>query len=223
MKKVIILLSLTCFLVTGCSVRKLNTNDIDKILDNILVSNKKLKHEVFNGYSYYCPKGLKFLEKADYNAMLSDQYNNKYYLYVDVVSYYHEVSNSYKEDKSAYYSKKIEGKKNGYLEINEVEGSYFIEAVYNYSKMEILCEKDNLSDVIVNVFSLLSSVKYNDKVLETTIGENVLNYEEESFNIFTTTKSDSNYLDYVEKYDNIDGSNNKIEDEDSFDIDLESD
>ena len=70
---------------------------------------------------------------------------------------------------------------------------------------------------------MLSSVEYNDNILETIIGDNILNYEEESFNIFTTTKSDSNYLDYVEKYDNIKSNDNKIKDEDSLDIDLERD
>ena len=223
MKKVIILLSLTCLLVTGCSVRKLDTNNIDKMVKELLVSNKKLKQQEFNGYSYYCPRGLKFLEKADYNAILSDQYNNVYYLYTDVVSYYHKIPNTYKEDRQSYYSKKISGKKNGYLEINEVNGKYFIEAVYNYSKIEVFCKKNNLSDVIINIFSLLSSVEYNDNILETIIGDNILNYEEESFNIFTTTKSDSNYLDYVEKYDNIKSNDNKIKDEDSLDIDLERD
>lgn len=223
MKKLIILLSLSCLFITGCSVRKLNSDNIDQIVDSVLVSNKKLKHEEFNGYSYYCPKGLKFLEKADYNAVLSDKYSNDYYLYIDVVSYYHDISNTYQEDKNAYYSRKIKGKKNGYLEINEVNDKYFIEAVYNYSKIEVFCDKKVMSEVLINVLSLISSVEYNDKVLETTIGENVLNYEEESFNIFTTKKSDSNYLDYVEKYDKIYSSDSKIKDEDHIDLDLDSD
>lgn len=219
MKKLVILLSLTCLLTTGCSIKKLDNKNIDNIVNTVLKSNRS-QNAVFNGYSYYKSRGLKFLEKEDYNAILSDGYNNKYYLYVDVVSYYHRNSNTYKESEDSYYSKKIEGKKNGYLEINKTDSNkYFVEMVYNYSKIEVLSSKEHLNDTIVNVCTLLASVKYNDKILGTIIGDNVLNYEEESFNIFTTRKSDSNYLDYVEKYDSIYNSDNNVKDEDHIDLD----
>lgn len=221
MKKIVVLLSLICLLATGCSAKKLNVDNIDNIIDMVLKDRSDRKNVIFDGYSYYRPRGLKFLEKEDYNAILSDSYNNKYYLYIDVVSYYNKVDNTYKEDSDAYYSKKIDGKLNGYLEINKVNGKYFIEAVYNYSKVEVFSEKDNLNNTLINVCTLLSSINYNDKVLETIIGDNVLNYEEESFNIFTTKKSDSNYLDYVEKYDSIYDSDSNIKDEDHIDLDFD--
>ncbi|MBO5138996.1 MAG: hypothetical protein J6B89_05120 [Bacilli bacterium] len=219
MKKIIILLSLTCLLTTGCSIKKLDVSNIDNIIDTVLMDKSKHKNVVFDGYSYYRPRGLKFLEKEDYNAILSDSHNNTYYLYIDVVSYYHKVDNTYEEDSNAYYSRKINDKKGGYLEINKIDDRYFIEAVYNYSKVEVFSDRNSLDNTLVNVCTLLSSIKYNDSVLETIVGDNVLNYEEESFNIFTTKKSDSNYLDYVEKYDNIYDSDSKVKDEDHIDLD----
>lgn len=204
MRKKLGILILVSFCLTGCNFIKLDTNNYDLLVDKVLLQNKKVRNTVFEGYSYYVPHGIKYINRNDYNALLSDPYNNQYYLYVDVVSYYHKSDNIYKENKKAYYSRKIENskdKKSGYLEINQINDKYFVEAMYNYVKIEVYTNKDSLSDVIVYISEILSSVKYNDKVLRTTIGDKVLNYKEESFNIFTTKKSTTNYLDYVERYD----------------------
>ncbi len=200
MKKLIVLLSILTLSLTGCA--SLNTNSIDKVIETVMKKNSKLKNVNFEGYSYYVPRGLKFLNKNEYNAYLSDQYNNHYYLYVDVISRYHKVEQKYKVDKKAYYSKEIKTKdKFGYLEINEVKDYYFIEAMLNYTKIEAYVSKDNLTDALTDISSILSSVKYNDKVLDTIVGENILNYKEENYNIFETKKNTSDFLDYVKEYD----------------------
>lgn len=200
MKKLIVLLSILTLSLTGCA--SLNTNSIDKVIETVMKKNSKLKNVNFEGYSYYIPRGLKFLNKNEYNAYLSDQYNNHYYLYVDVISRYHKVEQKYKVDKKAYYSKEIKTKdKFGYLEINEVKDYYFIEAMLNYTKIEAYVSKDNLTDALTDISSILSSVKYNDKVLDTIVGENILNYKEENYNIFETKKNTSDFLDYVKEYD----------------------
>lgn len=200
MKKLIVLLSILTLSLTGCA--SLNTNSIDKVIETVMKKNSKLKNVNFEGYSYYVPRGLKFLNKNEYNAYLSDQYNNNYYLYVDVISRYHKVEQKYKVDKKAYYSKEIKTKdKFGYLEINEVKDYYFIEAMLNYTKIEAYVSKDNLTDALTDISSILSSVKYNDKVLDTIVGENILNYKEENYNIFETKKNTSDFLDYVKEYD----------------------
>lgn len=200
MKKLIVLLSILTLSLTGCA--SLNTNSIDKVIETVMKKNSKLKNVNFEGYSYYVPRGLKFLNKNEYNAYLSDQYNNHYYLYVDVISRYHKVEQKYKVDKKAYYSKEIKTKdKFGYLEINEVKDYYFIETMLNYTKIEAYVSKDNLTDALTDISSILSSVKYNDKVLDTIVGENILNYKEENYNIFETKKNTSDFLDYVKEYD----------------------
>ncbi len=217
MKKVIVLLSLlSLFLITGCT--NLKTLSIDKIIETVIKKDSKLKNVNFEGYSYYVPRGLKFLNKNEYNAYLSDSYNNHYYIYVDVVSKHNNIKHKYKVDKDAYYSKAIKSKKKfGYLEIKEYKDNYFIEAMYNYMKIEAYVEKDSLNDALTDIGMVLSSVKYNNKVLDTIVGENILNYKEESYNIFETKKDKGDFLDYVKEYD----SEETTKDEDSIEIEEE--
>ena len=216
MKKLIVLLSILLVFVTGCT--NVNTYDIDTIIEKVMKKNNTLKNVSNEGYSYYIPRGYKFLNKTEYNAYLIDQYNNKFYLYVDVVSKYHNIKKKYKVNKNAYYSKEIKTKdKFGYLEINEYDNNYFIEAMYNYMKIEAYVEKDKLNNTLTDISLILSSVKYNDKILDTIVGENKLNYKEENYSIFETKKKDSDFLDYVKEYDyeesEIDEDNIKVEEE----------
>lgn len=227
-KKVLILIVMTIF-ICGCSIEKLNVNHYDELVDKILLKKHKLRNRAFQGYSYYIPHGLNFLNQEEENSLLIDQYKNYYYVYVDVVSYYNKVPSTYKEDKSSYYSRKIgdnKSIKDGYLEINKVKDKYFVEAMYNYAKIEVYTSKESLSDVVINICEILSSVKYNHKVLATTVGDKVLDYKEESFNIFTTKKSNTNYLDYIEKYDSgavTNRSDKNTVDEDILDVTIEDD
>ncbi len=204
MKKLFIILSML-LTVTGCSVVNLSNRSIDDIVDLIIKKDTKLKNSNFDGYSYYIPKGLTFINKDDYNAILKDKDNNYYYLYVDVVSYYHKINKKYKVDKNSFYSKNIKYKdKFGYLEINEEKNGYFIEGMYNYMKVEAYVNKEDLNDAITDICMMLSSIRYNKSVLSTTIGENVLNYKEENYDIFNTKKKSDNFLDYVKEYEKID-------------------
>ena len=86
MKKKIILLIISILALTGCT--NLTNMSIDELVDVMLEKNTKLSNNVFDGYKYYIPRGLKLLEKDEYNASLKDEYNNTYYFYIDVVSYY---------------------------------------------------------------------------------------------------------------------------------------
>ena len=87
MKKLIVLLSILVLLVSGCSINQLD-NNITTNIDTILSEKVNVYNVNFEGYKYYVPKGLKFVTKNDYNALFRDKYNNKYYLYVDIISYY---------------------------------------------------------------------------------------------------------------------------------------
>lgn len=220
-----ILFVLSIFLLTGCTVEKLDVSNYDYLIDKVLLRNKKLKNNVGLGYSYYVPRGLATVHKEENNILFRDRYNNVYYFYADVISYYHKTKNTYKENEEAYYSRKIgnnNDKFSGYLEINEKNDKYFVEAVYNYVKIEVYTSKNNLNEVIVNICEILSSIRYNNKILNTTIGENVLDYKEESFNIFTTRKSTTDYLDYIEKYDSASSlkkdERNSYFDEETIDV-----
>ncbi len=200
MKKNIVLLFICVLLLTGCKVVKLDTNDIDKNLDILLSDNYKNYNVYYEGYKYYLPKGLVFLEKEDYNAILKDKNNNRYYLYVDAISYYHKMENTYEESEDSYYSKRLDyNKKTGYLQIDEVDSKYFIQFVFHYAKMEAYVDKEEIVDSIINMSSVLRTMKYNNKVLESLIGENILDYKEEDYTLFKADSSKENFLDVVKK------------------------
>ena len=203
-KKFITFTILILILTTGCSISVAKVNDRDYIINNLLLEKNNLSNTGYKGYELYVPNTLKIINKSEYNTVFKDEYNNDYYMYVDAVSYLNKVSNTYKKDSSSYFSKKVkskDGKKDGYIEINKIKDKYFVEAVYNYGKIEVYVDKKYLNVVLTNIAQVLSSLNYKDKVLEALVGDNVLNYKEESFNIFTTKKSTTNYLDYIKQYD----------------------
>jgi hypothetical protein len=140
------------------------------------------------------------LEKDDYNAILKDHNNNRYYLYIDVISYYHNIENDYQENEESFYSKKLDyNKKNGYIQIDKVESKYYIQFVFHYAKMEAYVEEEDIVDTITNMCSVLRTVKYNDIVLESLVGENALDYKEEDYTLFKARSGKETFLDVVKK------------------------
>lgn len=206
MKKISLLkyvgLTAIILLLSGCSVVYINSKTIDEAYGSILGTKTKLKSVSLDGYSYYLPQGVNLKVGSGANSILYYQHS-KMYMYVDLVSYYHKVENTYKENKTSFYSKKIDiNGKSGYLEITEISDKYFIEFMYNYSKVEAYSNKKNLNKTITVISYILNSIKYQDMLLDSLVGEKSLNYTEEQFNIFKSTGSDSNFLDIIEKYDN---------------------
>ncbi len=203
MKKIIVLLSIVLLSVTGCSIKKLDDDDIKKNINTLLSENVKISNVNFEGYEYYVPTGLKFLNKEEYNAVFRDRFDNKYYLFVDVIGYYHKIENTYEENTEAYYSEKLNFSKgrDGYIEIDEVSDKYFIQYVFNYGRMQALVKKDDLIRVVNNMSYVLRSIRYNDEVLDSLVGENILSYAEENFSLFEIESTQEDFLDVVEEYD----------------------
>ena len=222
MKKKILFLSLLCFVVTGCS--NLSNKSIDELLPILLKSNTKHCKVVFDGYKYYIPKGIKFVTKDDYNAVLLDENNRSYYFYSDVIRYYNKEKLDYKINKNAYYSKKLNyNGKDGYLEITKLdkEDSYFIEFMYNYGKIEAIVKEKEIIEVLPYMSSILTSISYNRVVLDTLIGKKILSYKEETYNVMKPKGNNAtkeSYLDYEEKYGTYEGYTEKNTDEDKIDI-----
>lgn len=168
MKKLIILLLI---FLTGCSVVRIDTKSIDNILSVVLSKNNTLYNQVGQGYKYYIPRGVSYIETNGLNNTLYCK-GNYYYLYVDVVSYYFKSNIEYVENEDVYYSKKIDNKNGkGYLEINEKDGMYYIEFLYNYSKIEAIVSKENLNDTILNASYILSTIKYNSNTIELMLND----------------------------------------------------
>ncbi len=211
MKKVLILISIL-FLITGCT--NLNKSNLDSLIKdtthNIMTAN-----EYRTGYKYYLPSNLNIIKSDGFNEVFSEE-NNKYYLYVDLIGFYNNTSYTYTKSSNAYYSTPINnGKNKGYLEIFVKNDKYLIEIIYNYAKIEVIVDKDNINEAVVNSLIILSSINYNKDIIENMIGEDILNYSEEKFSIFDTNTKDSNFLEYVQEYDNYDSKkSNEIPDYD---------
>ena len=76
-------------------------------------------------------------------------------------------------------------------------------------------EKD-IKKTLTQMAYILNSIKFKDNVLESLVGEDLLNYKEENFNIFKANGNNtSNYIEVVEKYDE---NRKNIKDEDRLEI-----
>jgi hypothetical protein len=164
-------------------------------------NDSKLVNTIAVGYKYYLPVGVSIADSSSYNEKLF--YNgNYYYLYIDVVSYYHKTVEEYKINKNAYYSRVLEhnGKK-GYIEITKSNDEYFIKAYYNYAKIEAYVNEQNLKNSIVNIEYIITSVKINNSITKLVVGSDKLKLGEEKFTLFKPKRKEGTFLDYVEEYD----------------------
>lgn len=220
-----LLLMISVLLLTGCT--NISYASLDEVITTMLSSKTQLANNVFEGYKYYIPRGLRLETKDEYNATLLDEYNNTYYFYIDIISYYNEEKLDYTVNKEAYFSKKLNyNNKDGYLEITDVNNSnyYFIEYMYNYGKIEAYVKENQIKSAIINMSSVLSSLSFNRQVLETLVGNKVLDYKEDTYDVMKpkgSTATKDTYLEYEEKYGFYEGyGDNKIQEDK---IELEQD
>lgn len=214
MKKMILVLALV-ILFTGCDVKNVTDKDIENIINETLELKIQGSNNNFKGYKYYIPRGFTLQNKKGNNYMLLSN-GDYYYLYVDIVSYFHKknVETTFEDD--LYFSKEISYNDiKGYVKVSKQKDNlYFIEMVYNYSKIEAYVKNENLESALKNSLRILASVKYNDIILDTMIGEKTLSYEEEVYNFFESKREEGNFLDYIEEYDTYDDKDEVIKDED---------
>jgi len=202
MKKLISFLFML-ILLTGCSITSMEEASISQILEETLYKETENYNSNKIGYRYYLPRTFNVSSDREYNESFVTK-NHKYYLYVDIVSYYNKSDFEFTPKENLYYSKHLENNgKKGYLEITKIEDYFLIEMMYNYSKIEVLTEEHEIKEVLVNASNILASVKYNDAVLDNLVGESKLNFEEVSYDIFKPKNAVSNktFLDYYEEYE----------------------
>ena len=79
--------------------------------------------------------------------------------------------------------------------------------MYNYAKIESNVKKSHLNEALSNMAYILSSIKYNDDIVENLLGEEKYNLSDnESYNIFKAKKTTSdNFLKYADEYGNYEG------------------
>jgi lipoprotein len=191
----IISILLATFLLTGCTVVRIDTNNIDTIVNVVLSKNNRLYNKIGKGYKYYKPRGVSSIDTNELNDVLYSD-GNYYYLYIDAVSYYYQSEITYKENKDAYYSKKIDGDKKGYIEIQKQDNKYHIEFVYNYAKIEALVEKDDINKVILDASYILSTVKFNDNIIALMLNDDYFTNKEEQYDKFKVEEETDRFLQY---------------------------
>lgn len=199
MKKITILFML--LLLTGCTVVRIDTSSIDNIVNVVLSKENNLFNRVGKGYKYYIPRGVSYIDTIELNDEL---YSNGiyYYLYVDAVGYYYKSKVNYKENSNLYYSKVIKGDKDGYLEIKEDNGNYHISFVYNYAKIEAKVKKEQIEEVILNSSYILSTIKFNDNIIELMLDSDYFTNKEEQYDTFSKKNENNNFLVDVETEEN---------------------
>ncbi len=206
MKKVLLLILFTLFL---CGCVNVNKSSYDGIINFALKEEKQIfKNKTSQGYSYYLPIGISVLEDNINNVILKKD-NYTLYLYLDMVSYYNKVREEYVVKKDSFYSSLIEnGDRFGYLEINLLQNKkYLIEIMYNYAKIEVIVENRDIKEMLAYAMAILTSISYNNTIIDSMIGEDTLNYSEIEFNIFETTTNESNLIQYDENSSSSEKSN----------------
>jgi len=196
----LLLIIVSLFLLSGCSHIKVNDTSYEDLVSNAVSSKYSIINTYRTGYKYYVPTNLDVTKKDDYNETLEDV-NYKYYLYVDVISYYNRVIANYTVNNDAVYSQEIKYEdKYGYIEINKWKNDrYLLEIMYNYAKIEVIVNEDGIKNAVNNAIIILSSIEYNNNILENIVGDNVLTSKEIDFNIFETKKTESNFLTVSEQ------------------------
>ncbi len=199
MKKILTIIMAIIFL-SGCTIVRIDTENIDNIVNVVLSKPNRLYNRIGKGYKYYVPRGVTYIDTDEMNEKL---YSNGiyYYLYVDAISYFYKKDTDYKENKKSYYSRKINknGKK-GYLEINQIgKDKYLIEFLYNYAKIEVVAPESEIRTIIKNASYILSTIKFNNNVVKLMLNDEYFIRKEEKYDVFSTKKQNNYFLEYVEK------------------------
>jgi len=190
MKKLILLLSITIFL-TGCTIVRIDTSNIDNILSVVLSKDNNLYNQVGKGYKYYIPRAVSYVDTNGLNEKLYSS-GNYYYLYIDALNYYYQKEVVYTAKDDVYYSKAIDNNdKQGYLEITKQDDLYFIEFMYNYAKIETLVKKSDINTTVLNASYILSTVKFNNSVIELMFNDDYFTGREKQYDIFSTNNKNT--------------------------------
>ncbi len=182
MKKVILILSL--FLLVGCSSSLTSSLTIEDAISNVLINDNKHQNTNGRGYRYYKPRDFSVVSDNGYNQVLLNN-GNMFYLNVDVNAYNNKLKNEYVVDESLYFSHKFSYNDiDGYVMVKENENGYFyIKMLYNYSYIEVSVKESEIKRAIIDSTILLSSIKYNDKVIARLIDNGDLETSETTFQI----------------------------------------
>lgn len=194
--KILLCLAVLIFL-SGCTVTRIDTKNIDSMLNVILKKNNTLFNSIGQGYKYYLPGGVSYIENDEANDILYCD-GVYYYLYINAVDYYYKKYKDYKPDSSLYYSRKLTKKEgftsDGYLEIRQKENKYYVKFLYNYAKIETVVSKEQLNKSILNSTYILSTVKYNHDIIELMLNKEYFTNKTGKFDNYNTKGESTNFV-----------------------------
>ena len=195
MKKILILLILL-IIPSGCL--NVQNASIEEIVSSVQNSPLELSNQIRTGYRYYLPLGMHVESINLHNEIIVGR-GFRFFLYVDFVSYYNNVEFEYEISEASYISKNISFNNTpGYLEVNVKDGKYLIEIMFNYAKIEVIVDRRYLNEAITKALVILSTIRFNNDIVSSMIGNNTLSFGEEELNIFDTNRGESNFLEYLE-------------------------
>ncbi len=199
MKKLVsLLLIFIALTLTGCTAVRIDTSDIDNIVDVVLSKDNSLYNHIGKGYKYYIPRGVTYIDTIEFNDRLYSD-GKYYYLYIDAIGYYYQKDLVHEKNKDSIYYKKLDiNNKHGYIDIVKQKDKYLVEFMYNYARIETLVKKEEINKVILNSSYILSTVKFNNNVIKIMLNEDYFKYKEEKFELFEKTEEKENVLEYSE-------------------------
>lgn len=216
-KYIVVVCFVALFLLTGCS--NIYDNEYDNIVNEALSYDNSKENTYLEGYKLYLPFHMTLIGDLNSNNILYS-YGDKYYLYVDLVSYYNKKENKYNIEHDRYlYSKEFKHDGlNGYVVISDSKGGFLVEVMYNYAKIEVVT--DDINRAIADSIIVLKNINYNYKIIDSMIGSNALVYDSELFTLLGPEKSGAdNFLSYQEEYGNYDENDGRNIDEDFMEMD----
>lgn len=185
------------FVLTGCT--NISSMDYDGIVDKVLSEKAYKDNTYMEGYKLYLPNHMTMIGDLKGNDILYS-YGDKYYLYVDLISYYNKKQNKYNIVTENYkYTKSINyNNLEGYVTVSNSKGGYLVETMYNYAKIEVITK--DVKRAIANSLLVLKNITYNYKIIDSMIGSNALVYDSELFELLGPKNNDNNFLEYVKEY-----------------------
>ena len=198
-RKKVILLIIIALMLTGCV--KID-NNIDSVVNATMTKEIKDVNTVSTNYQLYIPMGVIQLVDNEYNQKLKIK-DTHVYLYVDTISYYYKNTLNYKanEDYDYYYKKINLNGKTGYIGINKLDdNSFFVQIVYNYSKIEFYSNYEDMPIVISNSLIMLNSIKYNDTLIKNELDDTTSDGREVKYELDKPVDSESMFSQYLQEY-----------------------
>lgn len=195
MKKKILMI-LIIILLTGCSAVRIDTKNIDNIINVVLSKNNKLYNQIGQGYKYYLPKGVIYIDSDDLNDILYCN-GTYYYLYVDTIKYYYKTDLKHIVKDNVYYYKKIDQsdgfKYSGYIEIEKKDDLYYLDFVYNYARIEAYVSEDELNNAVLNSSYILSTIKYNKDIVKLMLNEDYFTNKTSKYNQYNSKSKNEKF------------------------------